>query len=69
MAQQEVTRLFRAVQANSNLREQLNEAPNLETFVNLAQGQGYSFTIEEWKAVTNFSVEELECKLSEIPGI
>ncbi|UBF30562.1 Nif11-like leader peptide family natural product precursor (plasmid) [Kovacikia minuta CCNUW1] len=69
MAQQEVTRLFRAVQANSNLRDQLNEAPNLETFVQLAQGQGYRFTIEEWKVVTNFSVEELECELSEIPGI
>lgn len=69
MAQQEVTRLFRAAQANSKLREQLNSAPNLETFVQLAQGQGYRFTVEEWQAMTNFSVEELECQLSEIPGI
>lgn len=69
MAQQEVTRLFRAAQVNSKLREQLNSAPDLEAFVQLAQGKGYCFTVEEWKAMTNFSVEELECQLSEIPGI
>lgn len=69
MAQQEVTRLFRAVQGNSELRDRLNTAPDLETLVRLAERHGYCFTIEEWQAVTNFSVEEYECELSEIPGI
>jgi predicted ribosomally synthesized peptide with nif11-like leader len=69
MAQQEVARLFRAVQANAELRDRLNAAPDLNTFVQLADRYGYHFTVEEWQAATNFSVEEYECELSEIPGI
>ena len=69
MAKQEVTRLFRAVQANLSLREKLNLAANIETFVKLAQDLGYNFTVQEWKEVTSFTVEELKCKVSEIPGI
>jgi predicted ribosomally synthesized peptide with nif11-like leader len=69
MAQQEVTRLFRAVQENPDLRDQLNAAPNLAALVQLAASHGYQFTVEEWQAATNFSVEELVCEVSEIPGI
>lgn len=69
MAQQEVARLFRAVQGNSDLRDRLNAAPDLDTLVQLAERHGYNFTVEEWQAVTNFSVEEYKCELSEIPGI
>ncbi|MEX0268644.1 Nif11-like leader peptide family natural product precursor [Leptolyngbyaceae cyanobacterium UHCC 1019] len=69
MAQQEVTRLFRAVQENPELRDQLNAAPDLAALVQLAESHGYHFTMEEWQAVTNFSVEELVCEVSEIPGI
>ncbi|WP_375502517.1 Nif11-like leader peptide family natural product precursor [uncultured Nostoc sp.] len=69
MAKEEVTRLFRSVQANVSLREKLNSAPNIETLVQLAQDLGYNFTVEEWKEVTSFNVEELKCKVSEIPGI
>ncbi|MCC5666858.1 Nif11-like leader peptide family natural product precursor [Nostoc sp. CHAB 5784] len=69
MAKEEVTRLFRSVQANVSLREKLNSAPSIETFVQLAQDLGYNFTVQEWKEVTSFNVEELKCKVSEIPGI
>ncbi len=69
MAQQEVTRLFRAVQEDPNLRDLLNSAPDLAELVQLAESHGYHFTMAEWQAVTNFSVEELVCDVSEIPGI
>jgi len=69
MAKEEVTKLFKAVQADPALKEKLNSAPNLETFVKMAEESGYSFTVEEWNAVTGFVVEELEGELSEIPGL
>lgn len=69
MPQQEVVRLFRAAQANQTLRDRLNSAPDVTTFVEAAKKSGYDFTEEEWKAATRFAVEELEGELSEIPGI
>ena len=54
---------------NPNLRDTLNTAPSPESFVAMANQKGFSFTIKEWREMTNFSVEELECELSEIPGI
>ena len=69
MAVQEVTRLFRAAQTNPNLRENLSKAPDVDAFVEMAKEQGYEFTVEEWRKVTGFAVEELVCELSEIPGI
>lgn len=69
MAQQEVVRLFRAAQADETLRDRLNAAPDIESFVEAAQKFGYDFTENEWKAATGFAVEELKCELSEIPGI
>lgn len=69
MAQEQVARLYRAAQSDSLLKAKLNQAPDLESFVKLAQLEGYDFTIEEWKQMTNFAVEELKCHLSEIPGI
>ena len=69
MAQEQVVKLFRAVQANPSLKKKLNSAPNEEVFVKMAAEYGYIFTVEEWKQVTRFSVEELKGELSEIPGI
>jgi predicted ribosomally synthesized peptide with nif11-like leader len=69
MAKEQVARLYRAVKADPALKEKLNTAPNLEVFVRMAQAEGYDFSIEEWQEMTSFSVEELECELSEIPGI
>ena len=69
MATEQVARLYRAAQSDSLLKAKLNQAPDLESFVQLAQSEGYDFTIEEWQQMTNFSVEELKCHLSEIQGI
>jgi predicted ribosomally synthesized peptide with nif11-like leader len=69
MAVEEVVRLFRNVQTDSDLKETLNSAPNLEKLVELAEEMGYSFTVEEWKQATRFEVEEFKSELSEIPGI
>lgn len=69
MAREQVARLYRAARSDSLLKAKLNQAPDLEAFVQLAQAEGYDFTIEEWKQMTNFEVEELKCHLSEIPGI
>jgi predicted ribosomally synthesized peptide with nif11-like leader len=69
MAKEQVVKLFRTAQSDLILRDQLNQAPNLEAFVLMAQECGYDFTIEEWQQTVGFGVEELECELSEIPGI
>ena len=69
MAKSEVARLFRAAQENSTLRDRLQAAPNLATFLTLAADLGYTFTEEEWREMTRFSVEEVPSQLSEIPGI
>jgi predicted ribosomally synthesized peptide with nif11-like leader len=69
MANEQVARLYRAVQLDLELKEKLNAAPTLESFVEMAKQAGYDFTVEEWKAMTGFTVEELEGKLSEIPGL
>ena len=69
MAREQVARLYRAAQNDSLLKAKLNQAPDLESFVKMAQAEGYDFTLEEWQQMTNFEVEELKCDLSEIPGI
>ena len=69
MPKEQVTRLFRDSLANPALKEELNTAPDVETFVLMAQKMGYDFTVDEWKEMTRFSVEELKGKISEIPGI
>ncbi|WP_315789115.1 Nif11-like leader peptide family natural product precursor [Fischerella sp. JS2] len=68
MSKQEVIRLFRAAQTNANLRETLNSASDLETFVQMAQQQGYNFTVEEWQKATGLVMEESESQVSEIQG-
>jgi predicted ribosomally synthesized peptide with nif11-like leader len=69
MAREQVARLYRAAKTDSLLKAKLNQAPDLESFVEMAKAEGYDFTIEEWQQMTNFEVEELKCNLSEIPGI
>ncbi|MGK7942872.1 MAG: Nif11-like leader peptide family natural product precursor [Microcystaceae cyanobacterium] len=69
MARENVIKLFREVQKNPSLREQLNQAANLNRLVTIAQELGYDFTIEEWQELTAFKVEEYQCEISEIPGI
>ncbi|MBW4472523.1 MAG: Nif11-like leader peptide family natural product precursor [Stenomitos rutilans HA7619-LM2] len=69
MSKQAVVNLFRAAQSNPQLKTQLNTASDVEAFVQLAAKQGFEFTSDEWRQTVGFSVEELECELSEIPGI
>lgn len=69
MSQAQVVRLFRDSQSDPALKERLNACASVEHFVQMAQQHGYTFTLEEWQASTRFSVEELDCNLSEIPGI
>lgn len=70
MAKEAVAQLFRNAQADPALRDRLNQAASLEQFVVLAKSYGYEFTIDEWKAMTGFAVEELESEISsEIPGL
>ncbi|MEM1256869.1 MAG: Nif11-like leader peptide family natural product precursor [Cyanobacteria bacterium P01_H01_bin.21] len=69
MAREQVVKLYREAQTDPSLRDTLNTAPNPESFVAMANQKGFSFTIKEWREMTNFSVEELDCELSEIPGI
>jgi predicted ribosomally synthesized peptide with nif11-like leader len=66
---EQVVKLYREAQTNPSLRDTLNTAPNTESFVELANEKGFTFTLEEWQEMTNFSVEELKGDLSEIPGI
>ena len=66
---EQVVKLYREAKANPTLRETLNKAPNVESFVTMANQKGYVFTLEEWKEMTKFNVEELEGELSVIPGI
>lgn len=69
MAKESVAQLFRAAQVDSALRQKLSEAPSVDAFVAMAKEYGYDFSIEEWQAMTNFAVEEVDGELSEIPGI
>lgn len=69
MAKEAVAQLFRAAQANPSLRDELNKSATVEQFVEMAKVYGYEFTPEEWRSVTQFSVEELAGELSEIPGL
>lgn len=65
MAKEVVAQLFRAAQANSALREHLNQASDLEQFVALAASYGYEFTVNEWQVMTGFTVEELDMQVSD----
>ena len=69
MAKEAVAQLFRAAQVDTRLREKLSEAPDIQTFVELAKTYGYDFTMEEGREMTQFSVDELDGELSEIPGL
>lgn len=69
MAREQVVKLYREAQANPMLRNTLNTAPSAESFVAMANQKGFAFTLKEWQEMTNFSVEEFDCELSEIPGI
>jgi predicted ribosomally synthesized peptide with nif11-like leader len=67
MAKEAVAQLFRAAQANPSLRQHLNQSATIEQFVEMAKRYGYEFTLEEWQAMTRFSVEELASELSDVP--
>ena len=69
MAKESVAQLFRAAQVDTVLRQKLSTAPSIEAFVSMAKDYGYDFSVEEWQAMTKFSVEEVKGDLSEIPGI
>jgi len=67
MAKEAVAQLFRAAQANPSLRQHLNQSATIEQFVEMAKRYGYEFTLEEWQAMTRFTVEELASELSDVP--
>ncbi|MDJ0703925.1 MAG: Nif11-like leader peptide family natural product precursor [Leptolyngbyaceae cyanobacterium MO_188.B28] len=69
MAKEAVAQLFRAAQVDTVLQEKLRAAPDIQSFVELAKTYGYDFTMQEWREMTQFSVEELAGELSEIPGL
>lgn len=69
MAKEQVAKLFRDAKVNPSLKEELRAAPNVDAFIHMAKERGYDFTVEEWQEMTGFSVEELESKVSEIPGL
>ncbi|MGK7927762.1 MAG: Nif11-like leader peptide family natural product precursor [Spirulina sp.] len=70
MSMSEVRRLFQAARANPELKEEMNKAPDEETFVHWANLLGYQFTLEEWKQATGFTVEEqINQDFRDIPGI
>lgn len=68
MAKEQFLRLFREAQTNAVLRDTLKSAPNPESFVALANQQGFAFTINEWREMTKFTVEEFEGELSAPSG-
>ena len=69
MAKQDVLELFRKVQRHPQLMQNLHHVTTPEQLIEVAEELGYSFTIDEWKAVTGFQIEELPGELSEIPGL
>lgn len=69
MAKENVMKLFRDLQKNSNLRNQFEQVDTPLRFVTVAEELGYHFTLEEWRELTAFKVEEYQCEISEIPGI
>lgn len=69
MAQAEVARLYRSIQQNPDLRGKLSKALSQTDFISIAQSQGYEFTEKEYVDSVRFTVEELECEMSEIPGL
>ena len=69
MAKKDVLELFRRVQRQPQLMRDLHRVTTPEQLVETARGLGYQFTVDEWKAVTGFQVEELPGELSEIPGL
>ena len=69
MPQTEVARLYRSIQINPTLKTKLSAARNQEDFIAMAQSLGYQFTTKEFMDSLRFQVEELECDVSEIPGI
>lgn len=69
MAQAEVARLYRSIQDDPKLRMKLGSALDRDEFVNIARSFGYDFTASEYLESIRFKVEELDCSVSEIPGI
>lgn len=69
MAKEDVLALFREAQKQPQLMQGLRHTTSPEQFVAAARNFGYQFTVDEWKAVTGFQVEELPGEASEIPGL
>lgn len=67
MTRERVAKLYREIQLNQGLFDTLNTAPSPESFVSIANQRGGVFTFKERQEMTQFSVEELEGNISEIP--
>lgn len=68
MAQEHAARFFKAVQKDEALKQKLKVITDPETFIKIAEGRGYQFTIAELEnAISKLSEEELAAVIN--PGI
>jgi predicted ribosomally synthesized peptide with nif11-like leader len=68
MAQEHAARFFKAVQKDEALKQKLKVTTDPETFIKIAEGRGYQFTIAELEnAISKLSEEELAAVIN--PGI
>lgn len=68
MAQEHAARFFKAVQHDEALKQKLKVTTDPESFIKIAEGRGYHFTVEELEnAIAKLSPEELAAVIN--PGI
>ena len=68
MAQETAARFFKAVQQDQALKDKLKATTDPETFIKIAEGRGYHFTLEDLEtAISKLSPEELATVVN--PGI
>lgn len=68
MAQEHAARFFKVVRQDEALKQRLKATTDPETFIKIAEGRGYQFTIEELETViAKLSEEEFSAVIN--PGI
>ncbi len=68
MTQENAARFFKSVQQDQGLKAKLKATDDPETFLQIAEGRGYQFTLADLDAViSNLSHEEMASVIN--PGI
>lgn len=68
MVQEHAARFFKAVQHDEALKHKLKATTEPESFIKIAEGSGYHFTVEELEnVIAKLSPEELAAVIN--PGI